>query len=92
MMEHCGLRYTISYSRFDDGTVAECFINNHKRGNASDVAARDGGILVSLLLQHNCPIETISRALSRNADGSASGVLAAVLDRVAEPQGPEPAE
>ena len=73
-LEHAVLKYTVTISRFADGRIAEAFIANHKRGNASDVAARDGGILLSLLLQHGCPLETIARALSRNGDGSASGV------------------
>jgi hypothetical protein len=46
------------------------------------LAARDAGILVSLCLQHGCSVETIARALSRNADGSASGVVSAVLDKI----------
>jgi hypothetical protein len=83
-LEHCGLRYTVSFSRFDDGSLAECFISNHKRGNASDVAARDAGIILSLALQHGCPADTIARALSRNGNGSASGVVAAVLDKILE--------
>jgi hypothetical protein len=33
-------------------------------------------------MQFGCPLETIGRALSRNSDGSASGVAAAVIDRV----------
>ena len=83
-LEHVGLKYTVSFSRFDDGKIGEVFISNHKRGNASDVAARDAGILVSFCLQYGCSIEDISRALSRNSDGSASGVIAAVLDLIAE--------
>jgi hypothetical protein len=81
-IEIAGLKYKTTISRFPDGSLAEVFVSNHKAGNASDVAARDAGILVSLLLQHGCPVETISRALSRNSDGSASGVVAAVLDRI----------
>jgi hypothetical protein len=46
------------------------------------VAARDAGILVSLCLQHHCPVETLARAVSRNGDGSASGVVGAVLDKI----------
>jgi hypothetical protein len=38
------------------------------------------GILIPLLLQHGCDVGTIARALSRNGDGSASRVAAAVLD------------
>jgi ribonucleoside-diphosphate reductase alpha chain len=64
--------------------VREAFICNHKRGNASDIAARDCGILISLALQHGCPIETIAHAISRNSDGSTSGVAGAVIDIIAE--------
>jgi hypothetical protein len=83
-IEVAGLNYKATVSYFSDGRLAEIFVSNHKAGNASDVAARDAGILVSLCLQHNCPVETIARALSRNSDGSASGVIGAVLDKIAE--------
>jgi hypothetical protein len=81
-LELAGLKYKVTVSRFPDGSLGETFISNHRSGNASDVAARDAGILLSLLLQHGCPIETISRAVSRDTDGSASGVIGAVLDRI----------
>jgi len=83
-VEHAGLSYTVSYSLFDDGSPAEVFVSNHKRGNASDVAARDASILLSFALQYGAPAETIAKALSRNSDGSASGVMAAVLDQIME--------
>ena len=81
-LEHVGMKYTVTISRFGDGRVAETFISNHKRGNASDVAARDAGILLSFCLQYGCPIDAITRAVSRNSDGSASGVVGAVLDKI----------
>src|SRR5258705_12441087 len=84
-LEVGGLRYKVTIGRFPDGSLAECFVSNHKAGNASDVAARDGGILLSLCLQHGCSVETISRALSRNRDGSASGAIGARLHKIAEP-------
>jgi hypothetical protein len=83
-LEYAGLRYKVTVSRFSNGSLAECFVSNHKSGNASDVAARDVGILLSLLLQYGCPVEQIARAVSRNSDGSASGVTGAVLDLIAE--------
>ena len=85
-LEHAGLKYKVTIGYFDDGTPAEAFVSNHKAGNASDVAARDAGILLSLLLQYGCPVETIAHAVSRNSDGSASGVIGAVLDMIAEAQ------
>ena len=81
-IEVAGLRYKATIGRFLDGSLSEVFVSNHKAGNASDVAARDAGILVSLCLQHGCDVETIARALSRNSDGSASGVIGAVLDKI----------
>jgi hypothetical protein len=78
-IEVAGLRYKVTISYFPSGGLSECFISNHKAGNASDVAARDCGILISLLLQHGCAATTISRALSR---GSALGVATAVLDKI----------
>ena len=48
-------------------------------------AARDAAVAASLLLQHGCPVETLRRALTRNADSSASGPLARALDLFALP-------
>jgi len=83
-IEVAGLKYTVTVGRFPDGRLSECFIGNHKSNSAADVNARDGGILLSLCLQHGCEAETIARALCRNSDGTASGVIGAVLDKIAE--------
>jgi hypothetical protein len=82
-LEVAGLRYKVTAGYFTDGSLAEVFVSNHRAGNASDVAARDGGILVSLCLQHGAALEVIRRALTRNGDGSASGVIGAALDLIA---------
>ena len=81
-IEVAGLSYKVTTGYFADRSLAEVFISNHKSGNASDVAARDAGILLSFCLQYGCPVETIARALSRNSDGIASGVVGAVLDKI----------
>ncbi len=86
-LEANGLRYTCTIGRFPDGRIGEIFIANHKSNSSADVNARDGGILVSLCLQHGGDIEVIRRALCRNSDGSASGVIGAVLDKFAEQEG-----
>jgi ribonucleoside-diphosphate reductase alpha chain len=78
--EHSGIKYTAGVGRYDDGRLAELFLNGGKLGTHADTAARDAAIAASLLLQHGCPAETLSRALTRNADGSASGPLARALD------------
>jgi hypothetical protein len=78
------LSYKVSIGRFPNGKLAEVFISNHRSNSSADVAARDCGILISLLLQLGCPAEVIAHSLSRNTDGSASGVAAAVLDAIGE--------
>ena len=78
--EHFGIRYTAGIGRFDDGSIAEIFLNTAKHGTGLDTSVRDAAISASLLLQHGCPLETLRRALTRNGDGSASGPLARVLD------------
>jgi hypothetical protein len=67
---------------FPNGAPAEAFISNHKVGNASDVMARDAGILISLLLQCGCTAETIAKSISRNGNGSPSSVISTVLDLI----------
>lgn len=81
-VEVAGLHYTATISHFANGELAEVFIANHKRGNASDLAARDTGILISLCLQYGCAAETIAHAISRDSNGTAAGVVGAVLDKI----------
>jgi hypothetical protein len=40
------------------------------------------GVLVSLLLRHGYRIYAMTRAISRDSDGSASGLIGAVLDKI----------
>ena len=77
-----GLRYTATFSRFSDGSLGEVFLNNHRVNSGADVNARDAAVVASIALQHGVPVETIRKALMRNADGSASGPLAAALDLI----------
>src|ERR1700730_19397896 len=86
--EHGGIRYTAGIGRFEDGTLAEIFLNTAKHGTAIDTNARDAAVAASLLLQYGCPAETLSHALTRNSDGSASGPLARALDFLANGRAP----
>jgi hypothetical protein len=61
---------------FDDGRLAEIFLNAEKVGTAIETAARDSAVVASLALQHGVPADTIRRALTRNSNGNASGPLA----------------
>jgi hypothetical protein len=82
-----GLRYTCTVGRYADGRLAEVFISGPKTNSGADVAARDASILVSLLLQHNCDPEIIAHAMSRNSEGTASGVIGVALDLIAGKEG-----
>jgi hypothetical protein len=83
--EHVGIRYTAGIGRFpDSAAVAEVFLNvSGKAGGMIDVLARDSAVLASLALQHGATIGTLRHAFICNADGSASGALGVLLDRLA---------
>lgn len=79
-----GLRFTASIGRFDDGRIAEVFLNNHKAGNQSDTNARDAAILLSFALQYGADINEIRKALCRDSRDRALGPVAAALDLISE--------
>jgi hypothetical protein len=83
-LESQGLKYTATVSRFNDGSVAEIFLQNCKAGSMAGINAQDAAVVCSLALQHGVPFEVIRRALMRDANGRPSGPLAAALDRLAE--------
>jgi hypothetical protein len=85
--DHAGVHYVVNVGRYGHGPIGEVFMDAHKVGTAIQVHGRDTAILVSLLLQHGCAIDTIRHALTRNADGSAAGPAGALLDLLAGPYG-----
>ena len=72
-----GQSYTGGIGRFEDGRIAEIFINGTKVGTAAETNAQDAAIVASLALQHGCPLETIRHALGRS--GGTGGPLATLL-------------
>jgi hypothetical protein len=78
--ESGGQMYTGGIGRFDDGRIAEVFINGSKVGTAAETNAQDAAIVASLPLQHGCPIDTIRHALTRT--GGAGGPLTTLLTEV----------
>jgi ribonucleoside-diphosphate reductase alpha chain len=78
--ESGGQVYTGGIGRFDDGRIAEIFINGAKVGSTAAANAQDAAIIASLAIQHGCPLETIRHALTRTGDSC--GPLAALLDEV----------
>jgi hypothetical protein len=84
-----GLGFTCTGSRFADGSLAEVFLQNHKAGSMAGINAQDSAVVCSLALQHGVPLETMRRALMRDAHGVASGPLGLALDMIARIDGNE---
>ena len=78
-----GLRYTCTVGRYEDGSIAELFLSNHKTNSAADTSARDTAILFSIAVQSGADPEVIRRALSRDSQGRPSGLLGTALDLIA---------
>jgi ribonucleoside-diphosphate reductase alpha chain len=85
--EHQGLHYTVGIGRYGHGPIGEVFLDSNKSGTAIQTYARDSAVILSLLLQHGCPIETIRHAMTRSSDGKAAGPIGALLDLLAGPHG-----
>jgi hypothetical protein len=79
-------RFHTSMGRFDDGRIAEIFIDTNKAGSMAGVLASDSAVLASLAL-HGLPLDVLRHALMRDAGGRPSGRLGAVLDRIAAEEG-----
>jgi hypothetical protein len=75
-----GQSYTGGIGRFEDGRIAEVFINGTKVGTAAETNAQDAAIVASLALQHGYSVETIQHALARS--GGSAGPLATLLNKV----------
>jgi hypothetical protein len=82
-LEVGGLRFTATASRFDDGSLGEIFLQNHKADSTGGIMASDAAIAASLALQFGCPMETLRKALCRDARGNATGPLGVALDTLA---------
>lgn len=79
--EHWGMAYVAGLGRAHaGGAIQEVFINCGKSGTQSETLSRDSAVLLSLALQHGVPIETIRHAITRNADGTPSGPVGALVD------------
>jgi hypothetical protein len=77
-----GLRLTATVSLFDDGRIAELFLNAQKPGTAVDISARDAAIILSFALQHGADPKAIRWALCRDPQGQALGPIGCALDRI----------
>jgi hypothetical protein len=63
-IEHDGIRYLATLSRFDDGRIAEIFLDAAKPDSAIAMHAHDAAVLASLLLQHGVTAAAIRRSIA----------------------------
>jgi hypothetical protein len=78
--EFASLRYACTHASFADGRIGEVFLNNHRHDSASDMWARDGGILASLALQYGAPLDVLRNAIGRGAKSQPTSPIGAALD------------
>jgi hypothetical protein len=80
------LRYTATIGRFENGGLAEIFLQNTKSASQSDNNARDSAVAASLALQFGCPLEILQRALLRDSRDRPSTPLGAAIDFITKIQ------
>jgi hypothetical protein len=92
IIEHApGIRegFTLGLGRYEDGTLAEVFIDPANTDKAP--LMRDVAILISWGLQHGASIETARSSLTRTEDGKTPGsVIGHIIDAVAEEEKERP--
>jgi hypothetical protein len=74
--------YIVGHARYDDGSLAEVFIDCVKASSDAADDARDIAVLISIAVQHGVPAETIRTALTRLEDGSPAGLGGRVMDEL----------
>jgi hypothetical protein len=76
--------WQITVGFYADGAVGEIFANGAKSGSDDEANARDAFVALSISLQHGVPLAAFQHAMLRNADGSPSTIIGAVVDRLME--------
>jgi hypothetical protein len=59
-----GHAYRATASHFDDGRLAEIFLDTSKAGSAAQTNAQTAAVLVSLLLQHGVGVDAITHSVA----------------------------
>lgn len=82
--DFAGIKHHCSVSNFNDGRPAEIFVDAGKVNTGVQNIMRDGAILISLALQHGCPVETLRHAMTRTDSEDPASALGKLLDMVME--------
>jgi DNA-binding transcriptional regulator YdaS (Cro superfamily) len=78
------IRFRARIGRDPDGKLREIVLQSDKPGSQLDTVARDGAIMVSLLLKEGIPLDTIRSSLTRDEQGLPTSAIATALDHLAE--------
>jgi len=79
--EFRGAPYTVGVGRFEDGGLAEVFIDCASKGMLPlGDDAKDAAVCLSIALQYGAPADVIRKAVTRTTDGAATGIIGAALD------------
>ena len=73
-------KVTVGYYTSEE--IGEIFISGAKAGSDMDALCRDAAILLSLAIQHGVSLDLIKRAITREANGDASTIIGAVVDKL----------
>jgi hypothetical protein len=69
----------VSVGHYPDGRPGEVFVDTAKAGSEARALMHSLGMMISLALQHGCPVEEITDALSDFRDDEFPAQLAALL-------------
>lgn len=81
--DHEGVACVASVGRFDDGSLAEIFINAGKLGSGVHTMARDAAVVFSISRQCGVPFGVLYAAMAKLEDCSPAGPLGVAL-KIAE--------
>ena len=76
--------HVITVGYYEDGRPGEVFISGGKSGEQVEAIARDGAVLVSMLLQHGASLDTIRHAITRDGQDAPQSIIGVVVDRLAD--------
>ena len=85
-MHHGKHKFQVTVGYFTTEEIGEVFISGAKTGSEMDALCRDAAILLSLALQHGTPLDIIRHAITREANGEASTIIGAVVDKLMQQQ------
>ncbi|WP_018407906.1 hypothetical protein [Methylocystis rosea] len=78
--EFRGAPYTVGVGRFEDGALAEVFIDCASKVMLPLGDDAKAAVCLSIALQYGAPADVIRKAVTRTTDGAATGIIGAALD------------